>query len=329
MKKVAVLVADEHISAHNHFKKHLTTSGNDVWGDTQLILNPDFGEFEGIICLQSVRPLSRTYTLQCSPSRTLLVIKEPPNILFLPENYTRQFYCSLGQDKRVKSKVPLLSHSGHHWFIGVNIADALGIFDPPKEKLISAVVSNKTHTAGHRKRLEFIRELKDYFGEKLDWFGRGINELKDDKDKAILGYKYHIVLENGAWPHYWTEKLADAFVGNCFPFYWGAPNILDYFDSSSLRKIDIYNARGSIQIIEEAISKNLFETSQDKILSARRKILLDYHPYTIYLGILNKLPPSRSEAMTIKPHNQFRYDLSTEWQMRIEKHLNHLKDFSF
>lgn len=325
MKKIAILVPDITASSIEKRNKRVTPNQNGIWKDTKFIVNPRIGEFDGIIVLQSVRPLDRSYSLKCPKSKLLLVLQEPPDILFLPESYTRQFYCSLSQDKRIKSKVRILSHSGHHWFIDINITDALENTSFSKSKLLSTIVSNKTDTSGHRKRLEFIRAIKDYFGSQLDWYGRGINEIKNGKISGLADYKYHIVLENGSWPHYWTEKLADAFMANCFPFYWGAPNIFDYFSHSSLKQIDLDDIKGTIHTIEASLEQNLYEASQNALWGARNKILTEYHPCETFLNTLNSLPNSKSKLITIKPHISFQYDFSTQWRVRVEKYLNLLQ----
>ncbi len=322
MNLIALLMPDRYVDKHNEFKQYLTNTGEHCWGETEFIINPQKGKFDGIVVDQSYRELDQTYELTCPKTRTLLVLKEPPDILHLPEGYTRQFYCTLGQDNRVKSKIQIFAYSGHRWFVEINIRDAVEISNLPKKKLISAVISNKTDTIGHRQRLHFMYELKNYFGDQLDWFGRGIQELGNHKADALFDYKYHIVLENGQWPHYWTEKLADAFVSNCFPFYWGAPNILDYFESEALKIIDIYDIQSSIKTIETAIDQDLYTQSQAALSQARNKILDDYHPYQTYIELLNSLPESEYGDVVIKPHNTFKYDLITRCQMRANKYLN-------
>ena len=62
-----------------------------------------------------------------------------------------------------------------------------------------------------------------------------INPIEDKFD-ALIGYKYHLALENSVIPDYWTEKLADSLLAWCKPIYYGCPNINDYFSSSFKRK---------------------------------------------------------------------------------------------
>jgi hypothetical protein len=319
MNRVALIFPDEYLFAHNYFRPFLTETGDAVWGKTEFIINPSSGKFDAVIVIQSTSCLDRDYTLICPPTRTLLVLKEPPDILFLPEAYTKQFYCSLGQDKRVQSKLNIFSQSGHHWFAEVKIHDT-EIASRPKTKLISAIVSNKTDTPGHRRRLIFMQKLSQYFGDQLDWFGRGVQDLGPRKLNGLQDYKYHIVLENGCWNDYWTEKLADAFVGNCFPLYWGAPNIHQYFDGDALKQIDIDDVDASIRVIETAIHQDLYKRSQDKIAHERHKIFNQYHPYATYLEILHQLPESKPFPITIKPHHSFKYSLGTRIKSKLKSY---------
>ena len=62
-------------------------------------------------------------------------------------------------------------------------------------------------------------------------FGKGINGFEDKWD-TLRDYKYHIVIENSSFDDYWTEKLADNYLAECFPFYHGCKNINKYFDKN-------------------------------------------------------------------------------------------------
>jgi hypothetical protein len=280
------------------------------------VLNPTEGCFDGIVVYQSVRPLSRTYNLTAPPSKTLLVFMEPPNFLMLPDAYTMQFGAVLSQSRSVKAKRKLYSHSAHHWFVEIPYNDILAK-TPPKKKLISAVISNKVDTPIHRQRFEFAKKLKAHFGDRLDWLGRGVSDTGDNKLVGLADYKYHIVIENGAWEHYWTEKLADSYVANCLPFYWGSPNVNQYFPANSMRKIDVFHARKSISIIEESIRNQDFDISQSALQQARQLLISQYHPYRVYARIFQSLPPSQPEKVVITPHDEFRYSLRQRIRSRL------------
>jgi len=77
----------------------------------------------------------------------------------------------------------------------------LGTVDKTKE--ISVFCSNQLMTHEHRARFRFVSALKDHFGDRLDWFGNGINPLSQKWD-GLAPYKYTIVLENQATSHVLT-----------------------------------------------------------------------------------------------------------------------------
>lgn len=145
-----------------------------------------------------------------------------------------------------------------------------------KENKIAVFCSLQALTAGHRARLQFVRYLKDYFGDKLDWFGNGIKSTPD-KLSILKDYRYSIVLENQARHNIITEKICDAYLGLTFPFYWGAPNLDDYFDRRGFEPISIHDFKTSVRIIENALELSKFETNLDYLLANRNAVLDDFN----------------------------------------------------
>ena len=186
-----------------------------------------------------------------------------------------------------------------------------------KSKLLSAVVSAKADTAGHRNRLRFMATLKEHFQERLDWFGRGVQDLGSRKLSGLADYRYHLVIENGSLPHYWTEKIADAFVANCFPFYWGAPNIGEYFDTDSFAPLDLKDHAGAIARIEAAISDDRWTKSQTALAAAREKVLFSYRPYQTCLDSFASAPMTPAREVVIRPHTEFPYSISGRIRNRL------------
>jgi hypothetical protein len=191
----------------------------------EFVQNPREGKFDAIVVPQSMTPLDTCYEFVCPPTKTLCALLEPPDVLTLPDEYTEQFHTVVGPDPRASCKNRLLKPAGHHWFVELTARQSIDAPIREKPRLISAVVSSKQDTLGHRLRWCLMKRLEGHFGDRLDWYGRGVRDTGHEKLSALADYKYHIVLENGCWPYYWTEKLSDAYVANAFPFYWGAPNI--------------------------------------------------------------------------------------------------------
>jgi hypothetical protein len=317
-QRIAVLTTDRAREAFDYFRPYIVPNaeGNPRWGETEFIYNPEGGSFDGVVVWQSVAPLDRSYTLVAPPSKSLLTIVEPPDVLTLPDGYTLQFAGVLGPDPAVRAQRRFLRGGGHHWFVELPAEEALKRPITDKPRLISTVVSAKKDTKGHRARLGFVSALKEHFGERLDWFGRGIRDIGPRKLNALGEYRYHVVFENGAWPHYWTEKLADAFVANCLPFYWGDPKVSDCFDPAAIVPIDIEDVPGTIRLVERAIAEDWWGQRQEALAEARRRVLADYHPFQVWRECLDALPGSEPKTIVVRPFDQFFFSLRQRIRLR-------------
>jgi Glycosyltransferase family 10 (fucosyltransferase) C-term len=309
MRQIALLLPTTYIYAHDYFSQYWTRSGQPTWGDVEFVVNPPSGSFEGAIVLQSMEALDKPYELIIPANHSILAILEPPDLLFLPSGYVQQFGAVVGCDWRWNYRRRLSGPAGHGWFVETNIAHFDSMVDLPKPKLISAVISAKQDTQQHRKRLRLMEGLKEHFGDKLDWFGRGVMDLGERKIDGLRDYRYHVVIENGCWRDYWTEKIADAFVANCFPFYCGAPNIFDYFPRESMEIISLDDLPATIASIEAAIYTNRQAAAQGALLKARQLVKGKFHRYQLFRAYLERLPKGRPQLHKFRPHTDFYYSI--------------------
>ena len=141
---------------------------------------------------------------------------------------------------------------------------------------LSVICSNKSNTENHSLRLEFVKILKKHFGDKLYWYGNGINTIEKKSD-IIFQSKYHIAIENDSRNNLVSEKLYDSFLGLSFPIYYGAPNINQFFDKDSVISIDINDISNSIKLIENVIEHNLYEKNFKHLLESKEKVLNDFN----------------------------------------------------
>lgn len=184
-KKAALLLPKEYAKSYLHWKDILTPNCNFCWKEWQYVINPTNGVFDAIVVLQSVRPLDQAITLTAPPTNTLMVVVEPPDILTLPDAYTKQFHTVLSQCPSMRCPNPLFAHSAHRWYVERPFAKILDTSDIEKTKMMSMIISSKKDTSGHRKRWQLACSLKEHFGSRLDWFGRGVQELKQKKEGVI------------------------------------------------------------------------------------------------------------------------------------------------
>jgi hypothetical protein len=175
------------------------------------------------------------------------------------------------------------SHPALTSYFGSEAEGSLGTLDyarlaalpvPEKRDAISVVITRKTVMPGHRRRLDFVRRLARALGDRLEIYGRGFRPVADKAD-VILPVKYHLVLENTVMPFYWTEKLADAFLGHAFPFVSGPPNLTDWFPPESFAPIDIRDADRAIETIRRGMADGLYEKRAAAVAEARRRLIHD------------------------------------------------------
>lgn len=303
------------LSVHSDWPVLRQTPGeNGVWENFRFFVNQDIDECDWWVVSDS---LPKTETCKCDPQKTIFVTGEPPTIKSYDNDFLKQFKTIITCERNdIKHPNIIYNQQGLFWMIGgapvkgagpsekktINYDKLKSINDIKKTKLISAIVSTKKITEGHKARLAFIEEAKKHFKEKLDVFGVGHNPIPDKWD-AIAPYKYHIVMENSFIRDYWTEKLSDTFLSLSLPIYYGCPNIAKYFPDMPLVPIDISNINESIKKTENAISDNIYEKNCDKIKEAKQLILDKYNFFAniaSFCGKNNTLT-DKKEKITLKP----------------------------
>lgn len=165
-----------------------------------------------------------------------------------------------------------------------------------KNNKIAVFCSNQTLTSGHRARIQFVKYLKNYFGDDLDWYGNGFKSVST-KWEVLKKYKYSVVLENQSRHNVITEKLPDAFLTLTYPFYWGAPNIGSYFDPLGFDNIEIGDFEGAKNTIENAIKADKFQARLTHLISNRHAALTDFN----FLHRILRIVDLRYETAKGKP----------------------------
>lgn len=250
----------------------------------------------------------------CDPNHIVFISMEPYEQE--PQSFYDQFAhvvaCDLGLQHR-----SILRGNGLSWWAGMNVdfqqghsfsshtqhdydSFNLSKIPPLKGNRVSIITSSKCFFPGHQRRLAFIHRLMNSpLSSHIDLYGGGHRPIPDKLD-ALLSYKYHIVLENSEIPDYWTEKLADAFLGHCFPFYHGCPNINHYFPEDSYMPINI-EEDSAIAVIKEAIENNVYSERLEAISTARHLVLNNYNLFELMASIATK-PASSLQQCTLHRH---------------------------
>ena len=105
-----------------------------------------------------------------------------------------------------------------------------------KTKLCSMICSGNNITQGHKYR-NFL--MYDYKNKNLpiDFYGRSHNPF-NKKEEALANYYFSIVVENGKYSNYYTEKIMDCFATGTIPVYYGSPDIHKDFNIDGMIILD-------------------------------------------------------------------------------------------
>ena len=304
------------------------------WGDCLFLINQDVSECDYWVVIDDVLKEERTL---CPHSNTLMIVVEPQTVKSYQKEFLAQFSTVISP-QRDDLDHPRVIHTqpGLPWHIGRCVVNEVNLdfrlsYDElkalnqlEKTDLISVICSNRATTEGHRRRIEFVRQLQEHFGSRLHVFGRGIKDIQDKWD-AISKYRYHIVIENSSFADYWTEKLSDAYLGWAFPFYYGCPNLEEYFPLESFVRIDLNNFEGTVAVIENTIAAGRYEQSQQSLNHARMLVLDSYNIFPVISEICRDVRSgSRKQPVIINPSNTFWPRPPAVWQRIRNKILRSL-----
>ncbi|MFU8848436.1 MAG: glycosyltransferase family 10 domain-containing protein [Opitutales bacterium] len=286
-----------------------TEGGRGIVGNCQFIFDPLCDEYDWLVVYDDFprRIGSEPYRyerLACAPEQTILVTSEPARIKRYERAYTRQFgsvFTSQSQED-LPHVHAVRGPSTSLWYYGQG-ADTLKQLEdlrseiPEKSLIISTVCSSKQqgHTL-HRRRYAFTQWLKEQLPE-LEVYGHGVRPIKDKAD-AMDAYYYHIAIENDFSVNHWTEKLADAFLAGCLPFYYGCPNAEVFFPDASFIRIDLEDWPGALSIIREAIASGQYERRMPLIMEARRRVLEDHNLFVRLSAYIQAASKASDHSLT-------------------------------
>jgi hypothetical protein len=292
-----------------------TPAGRGIWDDCQFFVGEEAAEFDFCVVYDS---LPRPVMIRCPRDNTIFVTGEPPSVKTYDPHFLNQFGTIVTCHRSIDHPRVIRTQQALPWLIGAK-CDGHVLYDKrltkdydelktiksfKKTKLISVICSQKAFTAGHKRRLSFVKQVSRRIPE-IDVFGQGFRAIEDKWD-GIADYRYHIALENCVYPNYWTEKLSDAFLAGAYPFYYGCPNLSDYFPTGSYTPIDIRDTDACVSAIEQAIAGSLYERSVNEILLARELVLDKHNLFALLSGLCKEHNPHRpKETVLLKPESMF------------------------
>jgi len=310
---------------------------NPRWEDCEFFINSDVTECDWWFVLHG-SGLIKTEECICDPNHIVYVSMEPTEKISKVSSLFMSQFSHLVLCDRDISHPNITYMNWLTWWVGIVVDKSKGdhfskvhnltyddfVMMRPIEKInkISIIFSRKNFTIGHQNRINFIDTLiNSPIGKYIDVYGDGYKHIPD-KWNAIVQYKYHLVIENTSIKDYWSEKLADAFLGFSVPIYYGCPNIDNYFSEDAMIMIDIGEPELSIATIKSIIEENIYEEKVDAINIARNQILNEYNIFNLMRNMaLNKA----SELKNVKLKTN--YFFSDSFPKKIARYF--LKKFNF
>ncbi len=252
--------------------------------------------------------IDEPWNIKHKENRLLFISGEPPMVKVYSEKFLNQFDYLISAHPEIRHKNNYLIQQSLPWYFGYNYTnDSINYtFEnlekmaiPVKNKKISFITSNRTFLPGHNKRLRFCNELQKRYSDHLDFYGKGFRPI-NDKAEAINPYYFSICIENSNIDNYWTEKIADVFLGYTIPVYYGCRNINNYFSTESFFSID-FTKKTAFLLIENLIEKAevLYKEKLTYIIESRKKCLYEYNLFFSIISFVEKYVEKNISDKTI------------------------------
>ena len=265
---------------------------------------------------------------------------EPPFVKVYSQKFLNQFDHIItshsGSDKRNapfyhKTQQSLPWYFGYDFKeknINYSFEQLENMIVPLKTKKISFITSNREYLPGHASRLNLLKELQNRYNNEIDFFGKGIKDI-DDKAEGLLPYQFSICIENSNISDYWSEKIADAFLGYTIPVYFGCKNMDSYFPNDSYIPLNIKNISSVFAAIDELLSDSdeLYQKYLPGVIEARKRLIYKYNLYPSIISLTESIVLSENiEKITLKPSTIF-HDVNLENKiLKIKRVITRYKD---
>ncbi len=269
------------------------------WGDVRFALNDPASDV--LFVYDDAPPNFKTFAPR---ARRVLVVTEPPEYHAYSPRFLGQFGVILAPFALEAPGARVIkTQTGLMWWHGLALeqgglrinsalADLRALTPAEKSQRLSVVCSGKTLLTKHRARLGFLERLRAMMGKRLVLFGGGFTPVVD-KAEAITPFQYHLVLENNDLDCFWTEKLADAFLGWSLPFFSGGPGVARDFPEGALVPIDINDPEGAARVILAHMDAGEYQKRLPLIAAARERVLEEHNMFALFTRCSRDLPPGR------------------------------------
>lgn len=237
----------------------------------------------------------------------IIVNKPPPNEHYIPERtivFQMEPWCyDTNQNWGVKTWglwakpdeslfLQVRPHTKYlnntFWQLETTYTQFKNTFHIPKTQIISSICSSKYFDPGHIKRIDFLKfierknddlvQVHIYNHDNDQHFKNYKGKHSPNKDAGMMPYKYYFMPENNEEHNFITEKIWEPLLCECLCFYWGCPNISDWFDSRCYILLDMDDFEKSFNIVRDAIANDEWAKRLDIIRREKQKVL-DYYNF--------------------------------------------------
>ena len=303
-----------------------TPKNDGAWQNTQFHINDESGC--SWLCVFD-RP-QQEWTTRIPRTRRILIVPEPKSIVIVkdykhPQNYLYRF----GHIISPHGRHPFYRGTWYRsqpaciWDYGISKKRGVArhLIEPQtiktwqmignnkknKTKRVSVITSNLQWVSGHYQRNLFINALKQELVDRIDFFGYHDNFVSDKAD-ALDAYKYHIAIENNMDKHLWTEKLADAYLAECYPIHAGCQNLHDYFPRQAYTSVNMRNIPQAIRIIKKVINSDLWQQNRSHILTAKSLVMERYNLFPMIADLVRQNNHLQEEPLLEKPEKIYPFN---------------------
>lgn len=308
--------------------------------EVEFVLNDSRGEFDAWFVFEeslptdreAIVPPNRVFFLGAETARPFGFFYETEGWIPYLAQFSRVYTSGQYYEPNGEVAYPFLP-----WMVNANHGP--GLFDShqrdhkffasleslDKVHPLSVICSTKGLTPDHRARLRFVERLKNHFGDRLHWYGNGVNPIPEKWD-GLAPYRFSIVLENHQAPQVLTEKILDAFLCLTVPIYWGDPELGELFPRDSYLRIDVTDLQRSIEVIESALADGTDERATRALIKARDTVLeeLNFLHRIIVIAGGNSLDrPEEKERVVLKGVQDFvaTRQRSSDQMGRLRRHI--------